>query len=234
MRDLAITLDRERSARLGFDEAIFAEGKSVEQLAALIDDATERGERRLFTRLREEQFAALTPERQRAVHYDAVGRIGVVGGSARPGDTDRREVHVAVVCAGSSDARVCREATATLEYYGCASTFIADVGVAGLWRLLEHVDVLRTMDVVIVAAGMDGALPSVVGGLVPAVVIAVPTSVGYGAGAGGAAALASNLSSCAPGVVVVNIDNGYGAACAAIRVLGTHVRPEIGASAPSA
>ena len=218
MRDLAITLDESRGARLGFDEAIFSEGKSVAQLGALIDDAVARGERRLFTRLSAEQHDALSDVQRRALHYDALSRTGVVGERA-PAHLGASDVRVAVVCAGSSDARVCREAIVTLEYYGCASTFIPDVGVAGLWRLLERADELRAMDVIIVAAGMDGALPSVVGGLIPGVVIAVPTSVGYGAGAGGAAALASNLSSCAPGVVVVNIDNGYGAAWAALRMV---------------
>ena len=218
MRDLAITLDDSRRARLGFDEAIFSEGKSVAQLVALIDDAVERGERRLFTRLSEEQFAGLGPARQHAVRYEALSRTAVIGGDLPSQPRTERDLRVAVVCAGSSDARVCREAIVTLEYYGCASTFIPDVGVAGLWRLLERVEELRSMDVTIVAAGMDGALPSVVGGLIPGMVIALPTSVGYGAGAAGAAALASNLSSCAPGVVVVNIDNGYGAACAALRM----------------
>jgi hypothetical protein len=218
MRDLAITLDNSRRGRLGFDEAIFSEGKSVAQLAALIDDAVERGERRLFTRLSEAQFAQLAPAQQRALRYEALSWTGVVGEDPPSNQNAGCDVRVAVVCAGSSDARVCREAIVTLGYYGCASTFIPDVGVAGLWRLLERVEDLRTMDVVIVAAGMDGALPSVVGGMIPGVVIAVPTSVGYGAGAAGAAALASNLSSCAPGIVVVNIDNGYGAACAALRM----------------
>lgn len=217
MRDHAITLDESRGDRLGFDEAIFSEGKSDAQLGALIDDAEKRGTRRLFTRLSEAQFAALSEAQQVALQYDAESRTGIVGDPA-PMERIGGNVRIAVVCAGSSDARVCREAIRTLEYYGCASTFIPDVGVAGLWRLLERVEELRGMDVVIVAAGMDGALPSVVGGLVPGLVIALPTSVGYGAGAGGAAALSSNLSSCAPGVVVVNIDNGYGAACAALRV----------------
>lgn len=217
MRDHAITLDESRGDRLGFDEAIFSEGKSVAQLGALIDDAVQRGVRRLFTRLSDAQFTALGDSQRAAIRYDAESRTGVVG-DATPKERIGGDVRIAVVCAGSSDARVCREAIRTLAYYGCASTFIADVGVAGLWRLLERVEDLRAMDVVIVAAGMDGALPSVVGGLVPGVVIALPTSVGYGAGAGGTAALASNLSSCAPGVVVVNIDNGYGAACAALRV----------------
>jgi NCAIR mutase (PurE)-related protein len=127
---------------------------------------------------------------------------------------------VAIVTAGTSDVPVAREALRTLAFQGRPARLIADVGVAGLWRLLQRVDELAAMRVVIVAAGMDAALPSVVGGLVPGVVIAVPTSVGYGVAAGGQTALNAILASCAPGIAVVNIDNGYGAACAALRVLG--------------
>jgi NCAIR mutase (PurE)-related protein len=133
---------------------------------------------------------------------------------------------VAVVTAGTSDLPVAHEALRTLAFYGLPARAIADVGVAGLWRLLRHEDELRRYPAVIVVAGMEGALFSVVGGLVRGVVIAVPTSTGYGAARGGETALHAALASCAPGVVVVNIDNGYGAACAAIRVLGTHVPPQ--------
>ena len=124
---------------------------------------------------------------------------------------------MALVSAGTSDAGPAAEARRVLAYSGLVATEIADVGVAGLWRLLAREDQLRSMQVVIVFAGMDAALPSVVAGLVPGLVIAVPTSVGYGVAAGGRAALDSVLSSCAPGVLVTNIDNGYGAACAALR-----------------
>jgi len=127
---------------------------------------------------------------------------------------------VAVVCAGTADRPVAAEAERTLAFSGVRALSVSDVGVAGLWRLTERLDDLRSMDVVIVVAGMDGALPTVVAGLIPGVVIAVPTSVGYGVAAHGHAALNSSLASCAPGLVVVNIDNGYGAACAALRVLG--------------
>lgn len=215
MRDLDITLDVTRKERVGLDEAVFSESKTVEQLTALVDEALRTGARRLFTRLSNSQFEQLSKVQRDCMDYDALSRTAIIGG-----DVPLREKSgIAVLCAGSSDAAVTREALRTLQYYGYGSTYIADVGVAGLWRLLEHLDTIRAMDVVIVAAGMDGALPSVVGGLVPGSVIAVPTSVGYGAGAGGAAALASNLASCAPGVVVVNIDNGYGAACAALRII---------------
>jgi hypothetical protein len=114
---------------------------------------------------------------------------------------------------------VSREAARTLRYYGTAGVEITDVGVAGLWRLLERIEEIRSVPVVIAVAGMDAALPTVIAGLVPGVIIGVPTSVGYGVAAGGHSALHSMLSSCAPGLAVMNIDNGYGAACAALRVL---------------
>jgi NCAIR mutase (PurE)-related protein len=131
----------------------------------------------------------------------------------------RSEVQVAVVTAGTSDLPVAREAIRTLAFYGVAAREIADVGVAGLWRILMHEDELKRYPVVIVVAGMEGALFSVVAGLVGGVVIAVPTSTGYGAARHGETALHAALASCAPGVVTVNIDNGYGAASAALRAL---------------
>ena len=213
-----IKLDLERQARLGFDEAVYAEGKSATQLRALVAQAAQTGARRLFTRLSQEQFSALPAPERDMLDYDPVSRTAILG--ARPPAAPAPRI--AIVCAGSSDAPARREAARTLEYYGQRSAWIPDAGVAGLWRLLERMDEIKDKDVVIVAAGMDGALPSVVGGLVPGAVIALPTSVGYGAGEGGRTALACALSSCAPGVVVVNIDNGYGAACAALRILRRH------------
>jgi len=124
-----------------------------------------------------------------------------------------------VVTAGTSDVPVSEEALRTLRFHGEDAVRVADVGVAGLWRLMARLEQLRTLPVLIVAAGMDAALPSVLAGLVGGAVIAVPTSVGYGVAAGGHAALHAVLASCAPGLVVVNIDNGYGAACAALRIL---------------
>lgn len=215
MLEHGIKLDIERQGRLGFDEAVYSEGKSATQLRAIADHAIQSGGRCLFTRLSEEQLASLTAQQRGAIDYDPVSRTAILGAQVQPSEIPR----TAIVCAGSSDVPVSREAARTLEYYGHSSTWIPDVGVAGLWRLLQRVDELKCKDVVIVAAGMDGALPSVVGGLVGGAVIALPTSVGYGTAAGGRAALSSALSSCAPGIVVVNVDNGYGAACAALRVL---------------
>ncbi len=215
MIEHGIRLDLERHARLGFDEAIYSEGKSTAQLSALIGHAIETGARRFFTRLSQRQFGELPADRRSALDYDPLSCTAFFGGHILAYDRPR----VAIACAGSSDVRVSREAARTLEYYGHPSACVADVGVAGLHRLIERLEEIRDKDVVIVAAGMDGALPSVVGGLVPGVVIALPTSIGYGAAEGGRAALCCSLTSCAPGVVVVNIDNGYGAACAALRVL---------------
>lgn len=210
-----IRIDHERASRLGFDEAVYAAGKSLVQLDALVADAVRSGGRRLFTRMSAAQFEALAPQRREALDYDPLSQTAVLGKTQARLDRPT----VAVVTGGSSDVPAAREAVRTLEYYGKASLYVPDVGVAGLWRLLERIEELRRMSVLIVAAGMEGALASVVGGLLPGVVIALPTSVGYGVSAGGSVALNAALASCAPGVVVVNIDNGYGAACAALRAL---------------
>lgn len=206
-------LDEARTQRLGFGEAVFCAGKSPEQIAGILDHTQVP---MLLTRLDPERFAALPYSQRDSLDYDPVSRTAYCGAplpSAGP-------AQVAVLTAGTSDVPVAREAARTLRFQGHETRLIADVGVAGLWRLLHRVEELREMRVVIVAAGMDAALPSVVGGLVAGVVIAVPTSVGYGVAAGGHAALNAILASCAPGIVCVNIDNGYGAACAALRVLG--------------
>lgn len=214
MTDAEFVLDAGREARIGLPEAIYAAGKSPEQIAAILDRAGEGP--LLLTRLDPERFAALPRGQRERIDYDPVSRTGVLGDPPPVSGPAR----VAVVTAGTSDVPVAREAARTLRFGGHAAREIADVGVAGLWRLLRRLDELRAVPVVIVAAGMDAALPSVVGGLVGGCVIAVPTSVGYGVAAGGRAALDAMLASCAPGIVVVNIDNGYGAACAAMRVLG--------------
>ncbi len=208
-----IRLDVERRERLGFDEAILCAGKSRDQLAAILDAAAE--DTLLLTRLEADALAALPDRHRRRIDFEPVSRTGFYGVVDPPGGA----AQVAVVSAGTSDVPVSREAARTLAYYDTASLEIADVGVAGLWRLTERIDEIRRHPVVIVVAGLDAALPSVVGGLVPGLVIAVPTSTGYGVAEGGVTALRSALVSCAPGIVVVNIDNGYGAACAALRAL---------------
>ena len=206
-------LDEARAARIGFGEAVFCAGKSAAQIAAILDSAHAP---LLLTRLAPDKFAALPLARQRELDYDPVSATAFSGPPLPPSGP----AQIAIVTAGTSDVPVAQEAVRTLAFQGQEASLIADVGVAGLWRLMRRVEELRRMRVVIVAAGMDAALPSVVGGLIGAVIIAVPTSVGYGVAAGGHAALNAILASCAPGVLAVNIDNGYGAACAALRVLG--------------
>ena len=173
------------------------------------------GSRLLLTRIDAETLENLPPKLSRQIDYEPLSRTGFFGTVEAP--TGKAEI--VVITAGTSDVRVSREASRTLSYYGVPCLEIADVGVAGLWRLLERIEEIKRHRIVIVVAGFDAALPSVVGGLVPGLVIAVPTSTGYGAARGGETALFSSLVSCAPGVVVVNIDNGYGAACAALRAL---------------
>lgn len=207
--------DTEREQRIGLPEAIFCAAKTVAQIAAIIADADARGGRLLLTRLDAEKFGALPAAQRMRLEHDPHSATAFLGALPAP-----RLARVAVVSAGTSDFVAASEAVRTLRFHGHDALRVTDVGVAGLWRLLARVEELRALPVVIVAAGMDAALPSVVAGLVPGVVIALPTSVGYGVAAGGHAALHAVLASCAPGLVVVNIDNGYGAACAALRVLG--------------
>lgn len=207
--------DWQRGDRIGLHEAVLCAGKSRDQIAAILDAATERGEPLLLTRLEGTIFAALAADARDRLDYDPISRTAFLSANAEPARSDR----VAIVSAGTSDKPVVEEAARTLIFYGEQARVIDDVGVAGLWRILRHAESLAQFKVVIVVAGMDGALPSVVGGLTPAAVIAVPSSTGYGVAHDGETALASALTSCAPGVVVVNIDNGYGAACAAMRIL---------------
>jgi len=228
--DDQIKLDWERRRRLGFDEAVFCAGKSTAQLTAILDQIVVAEERMLLTRLDEAAFAALPDVHRNGLDYDPVSRTAFFGASVdvnttRPTNAPYAadaadEPCVAVVTAGSSDVPVAAEAMRTLAFNGMEVLAVHDVGVAGLWRLIERIDEIKSLPVVIVVAGMDGALPSVIGGLVPGLVIAVPTSIGYGASHSGETALNAALASCAPGLVVCNIDNGYGGACAALRVLG--------------
>ncbi len=208
------TLDVERTERIGFGEAVFSAGKSPAQIHAILHAAAASALPLLLTRLDPDRLAALPLGH--GLDYDPVSCTAF---STTPPDAGPSQV--AIVTAGTSDLPVAREAARTLQFHGFGATEIADVGVAGLWRLLRRVEELRAFPVVIVVAGMDAALPSVIGGLLPGCIIAVPTSVGYGVAAGGRVALDAMLASCAPGVLVVNIDNGYGAACAAMRILRT-------------
>lgn len=215
------TLDLGRRARIGLDEAIFCAGKSPVQIAGIVGTLARAKGRALLTRLDPAKVEALSDATRGALAYDPLSHTAVVGRAPKIG---RGAPPVAIVTAGTSDLPVAREAAATLRYYGVGVSEIADVGVAGLWRLTARIEEIRRHKIVIVAAGMDAALPSVLGGLVKAPVIAVPTSVGYGVATGGQTALNAMLASCAPGIVVVNIDNGYGAACAALRMLNRTIR----------
>jgi len=215
------TLDPGRRARIGLDEAIFCSGKSPQQIADIVATLVQTKRPALLTRLDAARFEALPAATQRLIAYDPLSATAVCGRAAR---ASKARPVVAIVTAGTSDLPVAREAAATLRYYGVGVSEIADVGVAGLWRLTARLEEIRRHRIVIVAAGMDAALPSVLGGLVAAPLIAVPTSVGYGVAAGGQTALNAMLASCAPGVAVVNIDNGYGAACAALRMLNKTIR----------
>lgn len=210
-----IKLDRRRRERIGLDEAIFCAHKADAQLVDILARHIADAASCLLTRLSPAQFARLPQTQRVQLDYDPVSATAMLN----PPPDVARVPELAVVSAGSSDVPVAREAIRTLAYHGVAAEPIFDVGVAGLWRLMERLDDLERFPIAIVVAGMDAALPSVLGGLLPGLVIAVPTSVGYGVAAGGQTALNAILSSCAPGIVVVNIDNGYGAACAAIRAL---------------
>jgi NCAIR mutase (PurE)-related protein len=215
MSDSGINLDVDRVRRLGFDEAMFCSGKTAGQISTILERVAERRGSMLLTRLAAGAFAELPEQLRARLDYEALSGTAYFGDVPPPVLPGR----VAVVGAGTSDMGVCREAARTLGYHGIKASEIYDVGVAGLWRLLERVPEIVRHPVVIAVAGMDAALVSVLGGLVPGLVIGVPTSVGYGVANRGETALRAALASCAPGVTIVNIDNGYGAACAAIRAL---------------
>ncbi len=206
-------LDLDREKRCGFPEFIFGAGKTPGQIAAIMKQLREAGKPVLATRLKPEAIPVIRREIPDAEIHEAA-RTALIREHILP-----RKGTVAVVCAGTSDLPVADEACDTLEICGYTCDRVTDVGVAGIHRLLKRVEQLRRSDVIIAIAGMEGALPSVLAGLVAVPVIAVPTSVGYGASFGGVTALLAMLNSCASGVTVVNIDNGFGAACAAARIL---------------
>jgi pyridinium-3,5-biscarboxylic acid mononucleotide synthase len=203
-------LDHHRSLRTGMPEVIFASGKTPAQVARIFDHMAKAGGNVLATRASEECFVAVSAVASRATYHEMAHAITLEQLQAPPGKGP-----VCVVCAGTSDLPVAEEAAVTARLMGNAVELIADVGVAGIHRLLAQKQSLQAARVLIVCAGMEGALPTVVAGLVNAPVLAVPTSVGYGASFGGVAALLGMLNTCSPNVSVVNIDNGFGAACMA-------------------
>jgi len=199
-------VDHHRALRRGFPEVVYGGGKTKQQIATIVDRISAQGQNVLVTRVTPEVHASVAASRPEARYHPAARCI-----TLRVQDALPLPGRVAVVCAGTSDIPVAEEAAVTAEFHGAAVDRVHDVGVAGLHRLLAQGPILREAHVVIVVAGMEGALPSVVGGLVDAPVIAVPTSIGYGASFQGLAALLAMLNSCASGVAVVNIDNGFGA-----------------------
>jgi hypothetical protein len=216
-------LDLHRSARTGIPEVIYGEGKSASQIAAILQRMHDAGHVAIATRV-DEAKAREVLHSLPALQHHGVARVLVwpVEALAEPraaATPDPLAPQVALLCAGTSDLPVLEEAAVVLEALGHPVLRFKDVGVAGLHRLLEHVDALRACRVLIAVAGMEGALPSVVAGLVGRPVIAVPTSVGYGVAFGGIAPLLGMLNACAPGVAVVNIDNGFGAAAMAALML---------------
>ncbi len=208
-------IDHHRALRQGYPEVVFGEGKTVEQTVLICERLAAHGDGFLVTRAGDDMRAALASAFAGA-EVDALGRTVLLRGAASGALADTGAL---VVTAGTGDLPVAQECIVTLRAFGHAARRVADVGVAGIHRVLAQQDTLRSARVVVVVAGMDGALPSVVGGLVRVPVIAVPTSIGYGASFKGLAALLTMLNSCAAGVTVCNIDNGFGAAVAAARIL---------------
>lgn len=213
--------DTSREQRTGVPEAILAEGKPTSAICQAFDEAVKANEQLIATRASDELIAALR-ERHPHLHIHEEARIV----AAKPPTPDTSRPNVIVVSAGSLDRPVAFEAEQTSLLFGNPTTHLLDVGVAGLHRLLKNLDKFEDADVIIVVAGMDGALPSVLAGLMHQPIIAVPTSVGYGASFGGVAALLTMLNSCAPGVVVSNIDNGFGAAATATKICQQIMRRE--------
>lgn len=206
-------VDTHRALRKGFPEVIFGSGKTPEQVVEIAGAILDREKQVLITRVNPEHAEKVSRRFPTAVHHDRARCITISKEAPR-----KRAGTIAVVCAGTSDIPVAEEAVVTAEIMGNNVDRVYDVGVAGLHRLLRKLDQIQKANVVIVVAGMEGALPSVVAGLVSRPLIAVPTSVGYGANFGGLAALLGMLNSCGSGVTVVNIDNGFGAAYAASQI----------------
>ncbi len=225
-------IDHHRSLRLGLPEVIYAAGKTPEQTAEIFARMAAAGGSVLATRASAEAYAAVRARMPEADWHETARIIARGNGGIR-----RADGAIAVICAGTSDLPVAEEAAVTAEYLGLNVVRISDAGVAGLHRILAERETLGSVRAAIVCAGMEGALPSVVGGLVAAPVIAVPTSVGYGAAFGGVAALLGMLNSCSPNVCVVNIDNGFGAAYVAammVRAAATSEASPQEAAVPSA
>lgn len=207
-------IDHHRSIRSGLSEVIFCQGKPVDKIQAIVQKLWQGGHDILATRLDKSSFIDLQPSLPSEAVYSETARALRI----QKNGSDRSVGSILILTAGTSDIPIAEEAAFTAEFFGSQVDKLFDVGVAGIHRLLDQVDALRQARVLIVVAGMDGALASVVGGLVDKPVIAVPTSVGYGASFQGLAALLTMLNSCAAGVAAVNIDNGFGAGCIAHKI----------------
>jgi NCAIR mutase (PurE)-related protein len=199
-------LDHHRALRTGFPEVVFCEGKRVEQIVEILERLEQKHSPVLATRASREIYDAVTARIPSAKYFEDARIIQIGMSGAEPTQTT-----VLVICAGTADLPVAEEAAVTAGALGSRVEKLYDVGVAGVHRLLAARDRLNAANVIVVVAGMDGVLPTIVGGLVAAPVIAVPTSIGYGTGLGGVSALMTMLNACAPGIAVVNIDNGFGA-----------------------
>lgn len=199
-------VDHDRLERNGAAEVVFGQGKTAKQISGIIKSLSDRGQDVLVTRMSSEKAEAVGPEFPDAVYHEEA-RIFTL----RKSEPQKTDTWITVACAGTSDFGVAEEARLTAEFYGNTVKTVYDAGVAGLHRLIADLDTVRDARVVVAVAGMEGALPSVIAGLVEVPVIAVPTSVGYGSSFGGLTALLAMLNSCGSGLSVVNIDNGFGA-----------------------
>ena len=210
-----INFDFDRQNRIGIIEAIWGEHKNVDQLKKICEQVLDKKELVFITRINFDKAKVILEKYKNAEFYREASCL-IIGKNLRKLSTDKK---VAIVAGGTSDLSVSLEAKLALETHGITCRTFIDVGVAGLHRLFNNLDDINKFDVIIVCAGMEGALATVLGGLLPQPIIAVPVSVGYGVSKNGFAALNSMLSSCAPGISVMNIDNGYGAAMAALRII---------------
>ena len=213
--NIDIRFDFERRERIGLVEAIWGADKSIDQLERVSEEVLSKKEVVFITRINKEKASSLLDKYVDAKFFEEANCL-IIGKNT---DKVKTKKKVAIISGGSSDLAVTLEAKLSLEIYGISCQTFVDVGVAGLHRLFNEIEEINKYDVLIVCAGMEGALATVIGGLLPQPIIAVPVSVGYGVSKNGETALNSMLSSCAPGIAVMNIDNGYGAAMAALRIL---------------
>ena len=213
--NLDIRYDFQRTERLGLFEAIWGEDKNIDQLKSVTKRVLSKKEIVFITRIDKKKAKVLLDLYEDAKFYEKANCL-TIGANSKLINTNKK---IAIIAGGSSDLAVTLEAKLALEIYGISCETFIDVGVAGLHRLLNQLDEINKYDILIVCAGMEGALATVIGGLLPQPIIAVPVSVGYGVSKNGETALNSMLSSCSPGISVMNIDNGYGAAMAALRII---------------